>query len=98
MLWFAHGTVDDKCPDRVLVAKELLQTDAANLPPTARKVKKLFFKELIQVIGADGECPVALYVPFRMLACKWRADTQEIEGIMSMIQAAMKVAPNMSLP
>eukprot|EP00972_Heterocapsa_arctica_P113836 16439368-Heterocapsa_arctica.AAC.1 len=44
-----------------------------------------------------GKCPLSLYVPLRLLACEWKADVQELEGVNNMVAMACAIAPGISL-
>lgn len=37
---------------------------------------------------------MTMYAVFKLLADSWKADTQEVEGYMSVIQAAVAKSPN----
>ena len=104
LLWLGHGspnTVSDDNPDkpsRLSVCKRLLETPPARLHITAAKVVRLFRNELIWSLHNNGRARMALFAPVRSLACRWWADTSEMESIMSLIGLALSRAPRMNLP
>ena len=79
------------CPshERATLANYLLSTDSANLQTTARKIKCLFGRSLRFCVDSGGLVTRALYNVFYIVACQWRADTQEVEGIHNLIKLAV---------
>ena len=81
--------------------KEICQmftsTALQDLPPTARKVMAAFGPEIQSCINNEGQLSALLFGPFRLLRQRWRCDSQEIEGIMSMLKTARERANRMTL-
>ena len=97
LLWFSYGKPSDKCPERLNIARTLLDTSDEELIPTARKIKKAFARHLADVVASDGAVDMQLYALIRCVAVVWRADTQELEGIMNLIQIGCTRASRISL-
>ena len=83
---------------RLRVAEHLLNTASDLLHVTARKIKLLFLEALQYVVRTNGCVGMQLYTLMRLVCDTWRADTQEVEGFMSLIQAAVSKAPSIGLP
>ena len=98
LLWFAVRPPDETHVERLKLAKYLLDTPNEFLNITARKVKLLFHDTISYCVANDGKIQMRLYALFRLLARTWTADTQQVEGYMSLIQAAVSRAPSISEP
>ena len=77
---------------KIAFASRWLQT-----PCKLQKIVSLFEAELRYVIDNDGAIPMTLYATFKVVACIWKCDTQEIEGYNNMIQQQVDKAPNIDL-
>jgi len=93
LLWFGIGLPDDPLQSRVEVAKRLLSTDPSSLQATARKILKLFRKQLQAVIASKGKVPLQLYAVMKTVVDNWPADNQELEGVMSLIKLVLLAGP-----
>ena len=85
-------------PRRLVVCKQLLETPIDRLHITAAKIVRVFRTELIWTVHNQGRARMRLFAPFRTLACRWRADTSEMESIMNLIGVALTKCPRMNLP
>ena len=94
LLWFAVDAPNVPHSERQRLARMLLDTPSAQLHVTARKIKFLFLRSLIYCVDSDGRIPMTMYAVFKLLADSWKADTQEVEGYMSVIQAAVAKSPS----
>ena len=61
-------------------------------------MKKLFTASLKWCAAHEGRLDNVLYSIFKLLSLKWTADTQEVEGYMSLIQSAVARAPYITEP
>ena len=98
LLWFAVEAPDVEHVERQRVAQLLLDTPSHELHVTARKIKFLFLMNLIYCVDSGGKIHMTMYAAFKLLADVWAADTQEVEGYMSVIQAAVAKAPSIQEP
>ena len=80
LLWFAKGDPSTPDIDRQTRALALLSEDASKLHITALKLRTLFFDEL-QACAATGVVPMQLYTTLFVVACVWRCDVQDMEGV-----------------
>ena len=77
---------------RKIVAREVLEhADLGKLDNTTAKVVKLFRSEL-KYCAEHGVLSMCLFAILRMLVISWKGDTQEIEGINSLIDIIVKSA------
>ena len=88
LLQFAKSDMSAACPMRAQLARQLLE-QTADLHPTARALVRFFRKELQVCCSTGGTVPVRLYTLMRMIARDMTAETQEIEGIQSLIKLAV---------
>jgi len=95
LLTLANEPCHVECERRRDVAGQLLSAPDFALHITARKVKAQFNDEL-RFIQDTGMCPLSLYCPLRLLACEWKADVQELEGVNNMVEMACSIAPGIS--
>ena len=68
------------------------------LHPTARKTWLLFEPEIRCCAAAEGRVSPLLFVPYRTLAESWRADSQDLEGVNSMISFQTRCCPGIKFP
>lgn len=85
LLLFAEAPPDQSCPKRQQLAQTLLETAPEALHITAAKIKVLFGKAL-RYVARTGCCSAPLFITMRFVACFWKGDTQEIEGINNLVQ------------
>jgi hypothetical protein len=93
LLWLAADLPNVCSKGRLRIAQLLLDTPSNQLHITARKVKYLILQPLIDCVRSGGKLGMVAYAIFKVLADTWTADTQEVEGYMSLIQAAVARAP-----
>lgn len=65
---------------------------------TGRKITQVFRDSLEFCVRASGRVPNHLYCVALALVHEWPADSQEIEGVMSLIANAVRVNPHISQP
>ena len=63
---------------------------------TTLKVKMMFSLDLAQA-AASGIASIGLFTAMRLLCVSWRGDTQEIEGINSLLKCSTNRAPHITL-
>ena len=91
--YFAKRAPTEPCDDRLALSIELLGSNPGLLHVTAKKIRYLFGCELEWMKLSNGRCPTTLYVLAYAVACRWESETQEVEGIMHMIQCNSKKGP-----
>jgi hypothetical protein len=96
LLWLAYSSPTEECQSRLRVVTMMLNTDDEILHRTAVKIKRVFRKELDDCLGTNGRLSSRLYSPMRIVANEWKADTQEIEGIMNLIKLASHASNTIS--
>ena len=85
------------CDLRRNICNELLGRSDDKLHPAAMKLKWLFHDD-IEECARTGQLHSPLHSFIRLVACRWVADVQEIEGIHNIIQSICRRAPSISLP
>lgn len=86
LLWFGYGTPDTREPKRADVSSYLLTTPAHKLPQAGAAIKRMYAVELQSCVDNAGAICATLFLPFIALCTDWPADTQEVEGVMSLIR------------
>ena len=81
---------------RRAVASRLLQTPWEELHPTVKKLRKLFPCQLTFVAKNRGRVPLQLFSLIHLVCREWTADTQEIEGVMSLVKIAVGTSNRIS--
>jgi len=94
LLWFARHEPAHPCRQRAALAKEILETREGDLHRTARKLRALFFPELSACERSGGTISMLVFAPIRLVAKLWRADTQQVEGVMNMIHNTCNASPH----
>ena len=99
LLKLAKSEPHVKCTSRLAVASELLKFKRCpqNVDINGRKCLLAFEPELEHIVSSDGQCSPLLFIPLKMTRRHWRCDSQEIEGVMSMIGNVLSHAPHTSL-
>ena len=92
LLMMAKKKGHEPCDDRKLMAQRLLDASEESLHITALKVRVLFIKELTDT-KITGMVPCYLYGIFYVIACMWRCDVQDIEGMSNIVQMVARKAP-----
>ena len=90
LMWFACTDPDAASDTRLRLAKELLDTPLEQLHSAAKKCLAVFKRDLIYCVVHQGKVTGRMYSIIRYICLKAKADTQEIEGIMSLIKLAVK--------
>jgi len=85
LLWLAYRTPELRHPKRKEIAETILKTSPDELHINARKILELFRGSLQSIVANNGAVDMRLYITMRYVACTWRADTSEMEGIMNLI-------------
>ena len=58
----------------------------------------LFGAELRECCASGGKVSGLLHTPFRLLSAMWKATTQEVEGIMNLLQVNVAASPGIGQP
>ena len=99
LLWLSYGVPSYACAERVRLAERLLGTGDDQLQIMGRKIKHEWRHELRECIASGGKVCPTLWFAWRVAAHSWVADTQELEGCMSLIKIAVaKRSQKISLP
>jgi hypothetical protein len=94
VLWIAHVPHDQPSEKRVEVLKRIVHAVESTLHISCRKLKKLFQMDMLNCISREGRIDLPLWTLCRVLASDWSADSQELEGVMSLIRIAEKLGSN----
>ncbi len=86
ILWLSRKHPTQHCAERVRVCKAILGEPEDKLPLLVLKIRFCFFSELRYCVDSAGQLPTTLWTVFRSIAAAWRADTQDIESINSLIK------------
>ena len=68
-----------------------------SLHPTAKKLVFHFRKALRRGARRRGRISPQLHAMWRLISTRWKGDSQEIEGVNSMVQALCNLCPHISL-
>jgi hypothetical protein len=80
------------------LAQRLISTPIAQLHICAVKALYCFGPEIRACAeSGNGVIGACAYAPFKYLQMNWRADTQEVEGVMNMIKTAVARSPAIGL-
>eukprot|EP00959_Pyramimonas_sp_CCMP1952_P390961 8193008-Pyramimonas_sp.AAC.1 len=83
------------CPRRAGVARDLLYSETIDINDEASlKFGRLFGKELMETANT-GELPLSIYEFLCDVFMMWRLDTQEIEGVNSVLKYCAKISSNL---
>ena len=96
LLLFVKKLPEEPCDDRKREAKSLLDADWRFLEINALNISILYNSDL-ERMKSEGTCGEEFWALIYMIAKKWRADTQEVEGLNSALKALIQKAPNVSL-
>ena len=94
LLWFACQPADISDPERARCAADLLASPD-NADPAARKIRTVFFKDL-KHIAETGTTTEPFHSLISDIARHWEPDTQEIEGVNSILSHMVELSPNIS--
>ncbi len=86
MLWLAESPPEVEKTKRADVCRAILACRDNDVHINVLKLKYCFFRELQYGVASGGRIPATLYTIMRAIACAWRADTQDIESINSLIK------------
>ena len=98
LLWVVHCPAEQPSEIRQRLAEELVGAARSSLHITAYKLVTLFENEIIECARSEGRISNCVFALIMGVATNWPADTQEIEGIMSMVKAINRRCPNAKLP
>ena len=96
-LLLAYSSPTIGCDIRKRVAHEVLVANVEDLDITTFKLKTMFGDEL-RVAARDGTLCNDAYAVIWWIARTWKADTQYIEGLNSVLKSYITRSPNISLP
>ena len=98
LLWVVETDFRTKCPMRQQVCQLLLSTSDCCLQGKtsdfAVKVKNAYRNDL-EKAAVDGLCSLPLFIFMLMVRAKLPSHNQDVEGMMSILQAMAKAAPRM---
>ena len=94
LLWSAFQPVGISDPERARCAADLLASPD-NADPAARKIRTVFFKDL-KHIAETGTTTEPFHSLISDIARHWEPDTQEIEGVNSILSHMVELSPNIS--
>ena len=86
MLWLGKCDPHETDTDRVRVCRRLLEDDEAAMPLVPLKLRYLFSSELAYAVRSGGKLPTSLWLLMRSVCAAFKADTQDIESINSVIK------------
>ena len=68
------------------------------LPPLWHCFRALGFAQAdLEAVAADGKAPVTFHIFFQDMARKWPTNTQDVEGVNSVLKKTTRSAPNVGL-
>ena len=92
LLWLAYSPMDQSCPKRAALARELLQTDVKRLEVNAAKIKNRF-QAMLVATSTTGKVHPRLYWLFRSICITWKSDVRECERVNKMLKLQEEHAP-----
>ena len=96
LLW-AAAPANEVCEERKQVASELVAAMSEELDITTAKLTIIFQNDLLAA-SRDGKLSDDLHATVWWVARYWKADTQSIEGLNSVLKGLIARGPNISLP
>ena len=97
LLWLSYNDPEVPCERRQAVSKFILETNDVALEMNTLRLKELFRVDLQQA-SMSGTIGINLFLLMRLIALRWRCDTQYIEDVNSVIKAIAGRAPRVKLP
>ena len=97
MLYIGRGEPGNHCSRRQAIAQQILRTRDDALHGTVLKLKEMFPASLA-VVAAGDDVPASLFVCLRLIVFWYWGDSQEMEGVNSLLKMAVSRSPTISLP
>jgi hypothetical protein len=99
LLWLGAATPDQAVSQRAELAAELLSArESPGAYPAARAIAQRFPAALEACVKSGGRVDPRLWCLFRMIGWEWKADTQELESLMSSIRLVVAACPSIRQP
>jgi hypothetical protein len=92
IFWLIFNLPDVRDENRKRLASDLID-QIANLPSTVYKIVCIFYAEFVEM-RSTGVCCIALWRLVYDIARMWKLDTQDVEGLNSILKHICKICPH----